>query len=786
VEGTTSKTSLPTRHVSFLSALWLSFALLMSPGWTQSLDAPFKLVVFPEGSTLRDVVADELSDPDLWPLVLKLSDIRSITDVRPGTVLAMPVQQVKVTDGALSRALEAIQAANAEGARLFAPSRIEAAIEHRDEAVIQRGSGEWRGAVTLADTATGFANEALQVSLAQRDRDAEALVTDVQGDVEGRSPQASKWTDRALNDVLVQAERVRTLSGSTTQITFRDLSRLRLNPNSNATIQRMRSDPLTGGEVTQIELVSGDFYALLNQLGDRTSFQIDAGGLQTQTDSTDFWIKTDETGARFANYDAAALVVGTGQNAVSLGENEGAVVNASGVAQVTEVLDRPALLGPADKAPVYGRSAQLSWVAKAESAGYWLEVAADAGFNNMRVSEWGIPTTGFEVAGLDQGRYHWRVAALDAFGLPGSWSLAQSFELISDSTPPFLALSSPTEGALIAEASLTVAGESEPGVTLTLNGDPVTLDAANRFAVPVTVVPGPNSFALLAVDAAGNRTERTVSVVYRPAEVLVLTPDAGLPRDAEGRYLTATNQLAFVAGSTAAEGSEVRLSDASGAVMVQANVGPEGAISLTIPAGPDATPYRLDVRSPLGAVEGSLDLVVLADSAPPEIGFDAVPPQAVARPDFTVQASLGDAVSASLNGEALDLADGKAARRVTLADGPNPFELAAVDAVGNVSLRSFVVILDAEPPVIASTRLLRPDGAAGPITIEATARDNVGLRTAARYRLMVDGREEAGVLRCDVQSGLCSATLPPRGGEVSLRSVTVQDYAGNSTQDPSN
>jgi len=472
VEGTTSKTSLPTRHVSFLSALWLSFALLMSPGWTQSLDAPFKLVVFPEGSTLRDVVADELSDPDLWPLVLKLSDIRSITDVRPGTVLAMPVQQVKVTDGALSRALEAIQAANAEGARLFAPSRIEAAIEHRDEAVIQRGSGEWRGAVTLADTATGFANEALQVSLAQRDRDAEALVTDVQGDVEGRSPQASKWTDRALNDVLVQAERVRTLSGSTTQITFRDLSRLRLNPNSNATIQRMRSDPLTGGEVTQIELVSGDFYALLNQLGDRTSFQIDAGGLQTQTDSTDFWIKTDETGARFANYDAAALVVGTGQNAVSLGENEGAVVNASGVAQVTEVLDRPALLGPADKAPVYGRSAQLSWVAKAESAGYWLEVAADAGFNNMRVSEWGIPTTGFEVAGLDQGRYHWRVAALDAFGLPGSWSLAQSFELISDSTPPFLALSSPTEGALIAEASLTVAGESEPGVTLTLNGDP--------------------------------------------------------------------------------------------------------------------------------------------------------------------------------------------------------------------------------------------------------------------------------------------------------------------------
>ena len=400
-------------------AVWrvaICFFLLgiANPGSAQSLDAPLKSVAFQQGDTLRGVVATELADPDLWPLVLRLSGIASITDVRTGTVLSMPVEQVKVTDLALLRALDAIQAANAEGARLFAPDRIEAAIENRDEAVVQRGSGEWKGAVRLADTATGFANEALEVSLAQRDRDAEALVTDVQGNVEGRSPEASRWTDRRLNDVLVQSERVRTLSGSTTQITFRDLSRLRLNANSNATIQRMRSDPLTGGEVTRVELVSGDFYALLNQLGEDTSFQIEAGGLETQTDSKDFWIKTDQAGAKFANYDEAALVVGTGENAVTLGENEGAVVSSAGVAQLTEVLDRPALLGPADGTPVYGRAAQLSWVAKPDSAGYWLEVAADAGFNEMRVSEWGIPTTGFEVSGLDQGRYHWRVAALDA------------------------------------------------------------------------------------------------------------------------------------------------------------------------------------------------------------------------------------------------------------------------------------------------------------------------------------------------------------------------------------
>ena len=99
------------------------------------------------------------------------------------------------------------------------------------------------------------------------------------------------------------------LSDSTAQVTFRDLSRLRLNPNSNAIIQKMRSDPLTGGDVTKVSLVDGDFYALLNQLGDRSNFEVQVAGLETETQSADFWVKHDGDELRFANYDAPALQV---------------------------------------------------------------------------------------------------------------------------------------------------------------------------------------------------------------------------------------------------------------------------------------------------------------------------------------------------------------------------------------------------------------------------------------------------------------------------------------------
>ncbi len=334
------------------------------------------------------------------------------------------------------------------------------------------------------------------------------MLTDVHGAVEGRTPAQTAWTGRGVSDVLIEFERVRTLSASTAQITFRDLSRLRLNPNSNATIQTMRSDPLTGGEMTKVNLVEGDFYALLNQLSDRTEFEIEVGGLATSTDSTDFWVQSDRTGARFANYDEAALQVGEGENALTLGQNEGAVVGRDGSTQITGVLDRATLLLPDQGETVFGRSAELQWDGTPDAAGYWLEVATDPAFNEMQISEWGIRETTFEAVGLDQGRFYWRIAALDGFGLPGGWSNARDFELISDSTPPFLAVLSPAEGALLASSAFQVTGETEPEVQLAVNGVAVMQDAMGRFTVDLQAVPGANEVLLEAVDAAGNRTER--------------------------------------------------------------------------------------------------------------------------------------------------------------------------------------------------------------------------------------------------------------------------------------
>ncbi len=353
---------------------------LSVPAMAAPVEGPLQTVVFEAGDTIRSVAERYLKDADLWPQILELSGIGTPAELRPGVELMVPVQQVAAADEALAFSLAAIQKATAEGARIFAPVEIGAAIENRDTAVEQRDVGAWAEVVSYAGAATEFADKALAISVAQRDRAAEAVVSDAQGSVEGRAPDAPRWSPRAASDVLIEYERLRTLSGSTAQVTFRDLSRLRLNPNSNAIIQRMRSDPLTGGEVTKVSLVNGDFYALLNQLGDRTNFEVAVPGIETATQSADFWIKHDDEGSRFTNYDAAALEITRGAETISIGENEGAVLPDGPRPSGRRCWRAPSSTSRSTAPQIFDPAVTLAWKPSDDAEGYWLEVAADRRF----------------------------------------------------------------------------------------------------------------------------------------------------------------------------------------------------------------------------------------------------------------------------------------------------------------------------------------------------------------------------------------------------------------------
>ena len=394
---------------SMVSALLVILIVSWAPVTTAAEDDSLR-VQLQEGQSLRDLAQQHLGDPDLWAEILRMNGL-TVGDVRPGIELTIPIGRIAAANRALDQALQQIQSATEQGARLFAPDQIARAISLRDAAVAQRKAGAWEAAAKLAGEASASAEEALAAALAQRDAAAEALLSDRQGWVEGQQPQDLLWSERPLNAVLIEEEKVRTLSRSTAQITFRDDSRLRLNANSQAVIQRMRVDPLSREEEAKVSLVEGDFYALLAGRSERKNFELEIPEVETEINSTNFWVRRDVSGSKFANYDERLLQVSAQGESVSLGRNEAALVRSGAPpSDKIDVLPAPALSAPGDDTVAFAADLQLSWTTVADAAGYWLEVAGDPGFERMTYSRWGLAEGSYQSTPLELGSYSgaWR------------------------------------------------------------------------------------------------------------------------------------------------------------------------------------------------------------------------------------------------------------------------------------------------------------------------------------------------------------------------------------------
>ena len=734
-----------------------------------------------EGQSLRDIAQAQLGDPDLWTEILRANRLASPADVHPGMELVVPSGAIGGADRALAQALATIQRATVQGARLFAPAEIAEGIARYDDGVAKRKAGDWAGAAKAAAEAKLAASTALQLAATGRDAAAEARLSDREGSVEGRAPQELVWSDRPLDAVLIEEEKLRTLSRSSAQITFRDDSRLRLNANSQAVIQRMRTDPLSRTEEAKVSLVQGDFYALLSGKSDRKKFELQVPEVQTEVESRNFWVRRDTSGAKFANYDDAVLRVAANGSEVDLGRNEAALVRTGQApSEKVGILAAATLIAPADNSQTVTTDVGLRWAAVQDAVGYWLELAFDPGFERMKLSRWGLKDTSFATGPLDLGTYYWRIAALDKFGLPGERGVVWRFQVRVDRTPPYLTIVEPPEDAVLTHSPATVSGQVEPGARLLLDGKPVDLGADGRFQLKLPIAPGEGAFAFQAADSAGNVTERRRAYRYVPDEAALLRFDDGIPTLAPRHFVTRGDAISL-SGTTHA-GARLLLLAGGRPLREATYAGKDGRFTLNVPVAAATADYTIDVvqRSGLATKE---TFSVSQDRDPPTIDLDLPPPTITSVEWLPVRGRAAGAASLTLNGKPLQLIDGQFDRTVTLVAGTNALRLEATDPVGNAQVATFEVQLDQQPPELIDHRVSPARVRAGePIQVEVHASDASGLRQAAAFVLRVAGVDHEGFLQLGGEPGTYHATvlLPPDAvGDVRLREVELEDYAGN-------
>ncbi len=743
--------------------------------------ADMVVVSLEPGQDIRQLADLYLGDPNLWPDILKSSNVRSVAALSAGRELRIPVDAVTAAKRALDQSLQHIQDANAAGAQIFAPIEIAAAIDYRDGALGKRRTGDWRDVLDLALRARKTAVAALKTSRAKRDKAAEARLSDRQGWVEGQQPRELAWSDRPLNAILIEREKVRTLSQSTAQITFRDASRLRLNANSHAVIQRLRSDPMSRREESKVTLVEGDFYALLIENSKRKKFNVEIPQVDAKIESGNFWVRHDRSGAKFTNYDDREVDVTARGASVTIGRNEGVLVRAGEQPkEKLAVLSRPDLADPADDGVVYNENMQLRWAGVPDAAGYWIEIAEDPGFQHLAFSRWGLSEPRLQEKALPPGLYYWRVSAIDKFGLPGERSDQWRFDIRIDTAPPYLKIDQPPSGQIVRDPNVVVAGEAEPGATVTVDGQAVLVDDSGRYVHPLVAAAGENTLQIVALDAAGNATRRKRSFVYMADSPGAIAFDKTLLRTEDGSFLTGGKSVTLT-GKTEAD-ARIAIGGAGEAARATGYSDPDGRFDISVPvrATREALVASVTTRS---GFSSTYPISVTTDQTPPSIILDEVLPRLTAIEWLTVRGKTESSIHLSLNGSEIKTVNDVFDEAVTLVSGPNTIELVATDAAGNVTVEKWVVVLDQTPPEFDRHQLTAEKrGNEALISVEVAAKDSSGLAKVAPYTLRAGAKTYRGHLRFNraEMTYQGSLTVPASAaGKARLRTVELQDDAGN-------
>ncbi len=303
-----------------------------------------------------------------------------------------------------------------------------------------------------------------------------ARLTAVLGSVRRKPAREEAWVAARLADRLRVGDVVQTEAAAAAEIAFDSGNVVRVRPASVVHI---------GGSAESSTAAWRVLTGHINfAVGDQTT-EIVTPTARTTADAKSFGnIDVSEGGATGIKvFGGRARVETTREQRITLFANEAVQVDAAGQAGGKLPLPPPpTLVAPAASAQIpAGAVAELSWTPSPGGASYRLAIDYNVAQANLLLSaaldEPGITGTSRELAGLEKGRYFWRVAAVSQAGLEGAFSRTSLFAIVvpeprpsaspRPAAPPRLGLDSVEQ---VAPGIVLVAGHADPRAAVTLNG----------------------------------------------------------------------------------------------------------------------------------------------------------------------------------------------------------------------------------------------------------------------------------------------------------------------------
>jgi hypothetical protein len=315
----------------------------------------------------------------------------------------------------------------------------------------------------------------------------------IEGSVKVKTVGTFEWVSADKNMILRKSDLVRTGPGAAAEIGFFDGTVVHVRPDSLITILQTSEDPSTKARKVGWHISSGEVnFQTVRKNVPESATEVSTPTVKGTVDEMSAGaFRVAESGDSDVRlFQGSGRMQTKGGQTVELGASEAFKVDAAGKAGAKVALPAvPALMAPPHQAEItYPDPARattlLAWKPVLGAVSYHLMLDYSAYFNRPLVDRKGIRDSQQELRGLEPGKYYWRVAAVDKDGEEGNFSDFARFAVSrpsagsgGDGPPPPLVI----ESVDVRTNILQVKGKTEPGATITVNGQRVDVDADGTF-----------------------------------------------------------------------------------------------------------------------------------------------------------------------------------------------------------------------------------------------------------------------------------------------------------------
>jgi hypothetical protein len=320
-----------------------------------------------------------------------------------------------------------------------------------------------------------------------------ARFTTIEGTVKVKTVGTFEWVNADPSMALRKSDLVRTGPGGAAEISFFDGTVVHVRPDSLITIEETSEDPSTKRRRIRWHISSGEVqFKAPRPTAAGAEREISTPTVRTSTqEAAAGGVSVQESGeSNVRAFEGTFKVQTKTGETLQIGPNTQVKVDAAGKPATPQNLPPvPVLLAPQHQAEITYRDPALAttlllWKPVPNAVGYHVMLDYSAYFNRPLVDRSGIKEPSQEIRGLDVGKYYWRVSAIDKDGVEGSFS---EFARFTVSRPQGAAAGAGPPPPLQIDAMevrtniLQVRGRTEPGATVTVNGQRVEVASDGSF-----------------------------------------------------------------------------------------------------------------------------------------------------------------------------------------------------------------------------------------------------------------------------------------------------------------